>query len=74
MNDVEKWCPKLLQLLAQPLLPDPAQRHQCGGRRRLDDRGVLAAISCVLRTGCACSALAAPLGVSTPTAHRRFTE
>ena len=74
MNDVEKWCPESLWLLAQPLLPDAPQRHQCGGRRRLDDRVVLAAILYVLRTGCPWSALPASFGVSTPTAHRRFTE
>jgi transposase len=35
---------------------------------------VLAASLYVLRTGCAWSALPASFGVSTPTAHRRFTE
>ncbi|WNV84807.1 IS5 family transposase [Umezawaea sp. Da 62-37] len=74
MSDVEKWCPEPLWLLAQPLLPDAPQRHQCGGRRRLDDRMVLAAILYVLQTGCAWSALPSSFGVSCPTAHRRFTE
>ncbi len=74
MTDVEKWCPEPVWLLACSLLPDAPQRHQGGGRRRLDDRAVLAAILYVLQTGCAWSALPASFGVSAPTAHRRFTE
>lgn len=74
MDDVEKWCPESLWLLACPLLPDAPQRHQGGGRRRLDDRAVLAAIVYVLQTGCAWEALPASFGVSRATAHRRFTE
>jgi transposase len=74
MTDVEKWCPEPLWLLACSLLPDAPQRHQGGGRRRLDDRAVLAAILYVLQTGCAWSALPTSFGVSAPTAHRRFTE
>lgn len=61
-------------LLAHPLLPEAPKRHQGGGRRRLDDRAVLAAILYVLHTGCAWSALPASFGVSCATAHRRFTE
>ena len=60
--------------LASSLLPAAPQRHQGGGRRRLNDRAVLAAILYVLQTGCAWAALPASFGVSTPTAHRRFTE
>jgi transposase len=74
MSDVEKWCPEPLWLLVRPLLPDAPQRYQCGGRRRLDDRVVLAAILYVVQTGCAWSALPSSFGVSCPTAHRRFTE
>ena len=74
MSDVEKWCPESLWLLARPLLPDAPQRHQGGGRRRLDDRAVLAAILSVLQTGCAWSALPSSFGVSATTAHRRFSE
>src|SRR5881275_2740464 len=74
MDDVEKWCPESLRLLAHPLLPDAPQRHQGGGRRRLDDRAVLAAILYVLQTGCAWSALPASFGGSAATAHRRFAE
>ncbi|MFD0489677.1 IS5 family transposase [Saccharopolyspora spinosporotrichia] len=71
---MERWCPEPLWLLARPLLPDAPQRHQGGGRRRLDDRAVLAAILYVLQTGCAWSALPTSFAVSAPTAHRRFTE
>lgn len=74
MSDVEKWCPESLWLLASSLLPDAPQRHQGGGRRRLDDRAVLAAIVYVLQTGCAWSALPSSFGVSAATAHRRFSE
>lgn len=74
MSDVEKWCPEPLWLLARSLLPDAPQRHQGGGRRRLDDRAVLAAIVYVLQTGCAWSALPSSFGVSAATAHRRFCE
>ncbi|PFG97868.1 putative transposase of IS4/5 family DUF4096 [Saccharopolyspora erythraea NRRL 2338] len=74
MSDVEKWCPEPLWLLARSLLLEAPQRHQGGGRRRLDDRAVLAAILYVLQTGCAWSALPTSFGVSCATAHRRFTE
>lgn len=74
MDDVEKWCPESLWLLARGLLPDVPQRHLGGGRRRLDYGTVLAAILYVLQTGCAWSAFPASLGVSAPTVHRRFTE
>ena len=74
MSDVDKWCPEPLWQLARPLLPEAPKRHQGGGRRRLDDRCVLAAILYVLQTGCAWAALPASFGVSAPTAHRRFTE
>jgi transposase len=74
VSDVDKWCPEPLWLLACSLLPAAPQRHQGGGRRRLDDRAVLAAILYVLQTGCAWAALPESFGVSTPTAHRRFSE
>jgi transposase len=57
MSDVEKYCPDALWQLARPLLPEHPQRHQGGGRRRIDDRIALAAITYVLQTGCAWDAL-----------------
>ena len=69
-----KYCPEPLWQLAQPLLPEHPKRHQGGGRPRTDDRVALAAILYVLQTGCAWDALPASFGISTPTAHRRFTE
>ena len=74
MDDVEKYCPDALWLLAQPLLPEHPKRPQCGGRPRIDDRTSLAAIVYVLQTGCAWDGLPASFGISTPTAHRRFSE
>jgi transposase len=71
---VAKWCPEPSWLSAMPLLPDSPQRHQGGGRRRLDDRAVLAAVVYVLRTGCAWSVLPVSLGIRSPTARRRFAE
>ena len=71
---MEKWCLEPLWLLASTLLPEVPKRHQGGGRCRLDDRVVLAAILYVLQTGCAWNALPASFGVSRATAHRRFSE
>ncbi|HEX6015767.1 MAG TPA: IS5 family transposase [Geminicoccaceae bacterium] len=61
--------------LARRLIPKPARAHPLGGGRpRVPDRRVLAAIFFVLRTGCQWKALdAAGLG-SGSTAHRRFQE
>src|SRR3954462_7076068 len=53
MEDVEKYCLDALWHLAQPLLPAHPERHQGGGRRRTDDRAMLAAIVYVLESGCA---------------------
>jgi transposase len=74
VDDVEKYCPEPLWHLARPLLPEHPKRHQGGGRPRVDDRITLAAILYVLQTGCAWDALPASFAISTPTAHRRFTE
>jgi transposase len=52
VDDVEKYCPDALWHLAQPLLPPHPERHQGGGRRRTDDRAMLAAIVYVLESGC----------------------
>lgn len=61
--------------LAQPLIPVPAKRPQGGGKRRADDRAVLAAIAYMVQAGCSWRKLPAALfGVSRPTVHRRFAQ
>jgi transposase len=52
VDDVEKYSPDALWYLPQPFLPPHPQRHQGGGRRRTDDRAMLAAIVYVLESGC----------------------
>jgi transposase len=74
VDDVEKYCPEALWRLARPLVPEHPTRHQGGGRRRIDDRIALAAILYVLQSGCAWDALPTSFPISSPTAHRRFTE
>jgi transposase len=72
---VRTWAPDDLWEIAQPLIPVPPRRWQGGGRRRVDDRAVLAAIVYLVQAGCSWWKLPAPLfGVSRATAHRRFTE
>ena len=57
-----------------PLLP-PRQPHPLGCHRpRVDDRRAMAAIFCVLRTGCQGKALNATGLCSSSSAHRRFQE
>jgi transposase len=74
VSDVEKYCPESLWHLVRPLLPAHPERHQGGGRRRIDDRVAVAAIVYALQTGCAWDALPESFGISRATAHRRFTE
>lgn len=50
-----------------------ACRPQGGGRRRADDRGVLAAIPFVASSGCTWRQFPPMFGASRQTAHRRFT-
>jgi transposase len=60
--------------VAQPLISLPAKRPQGGGRRRVDDRAVLAVIVYLVQAGCSWWKLpAAMFGVSWATAHRPFT-
>jgi transposase len=57
------------------VIPVTAPRPQGGGKRRADDRAVLAAIVYLVQAGCSWRKLPATLfGVSRPTVHRRFTE
>jgi transposase len=74
MSDVEKYCPEALWHMARPLLPEHPKRHQGGGRNRIDDRALLAAILYVLESGCAWRKLPASFPVNWKTTHRRFTE
>jgi transposase len=74
VSDVEKYCPESLWHLIAPLLPAHPERHQDGGRRRIDDRLAVAAIVYALQTGCAWDALPESFPISRATAHRRFTE
>jgi transposase len=46
------WAPDDLWEAAQPLIPVPAVRPQGGGKRRADDRAVLAAIAYPVQAGC----------------------
>lgn len=74
VSDVGKYCPESLWHLVKPVLPAHPERHQSGGRRRIDDRIVFAAITYVLPTGCPWQALPESFPLSRATAHRRFTE
>nr|WP_240948412.1 transposase [Planosporangium mesophilum] len=59
--------------IAAPLIPPARTRPQGGGRRRTDDRRVLAAILYLTEAGCSWWKLPTPMcGVTRPTAHRRF--
>jgi hypothetical protein len=72
---IRTWAPDDFWQVAQPLIPVPAPRRQGGGKRRVDDRAVLAAIVYLVQAGCSWWKLPAGLfGVSRATAHRRFTE
>jgi transposase len=69
------WAPDDLWEIAGPLIPPSPRRAQGGGRRRVDDRAVLAAIVYVTQAGCSWWKLPGALfGVSRATAHRRFAE
>jgi transposase len=72
---IRTWAPDDFWQVAQPLIPVPAPRPQGGGKRRADDRAVLAAIVYLVQAGCSWRKLPANLfGVSRATVHRRFTE
>ncbi|MGI5328373.1 IS5 family transposase [Actinomadura nitritigenes] len=60
--------------LFQRVAPPAPARPQGGGRRRADDRSVLAAIVFVATTGCTWRQLPPIFGASWQTVHRRFTE
>ncbi|MGH3439995.1 MAG: transposase [Sciscionella sp.] len=66
--------PDVLWQLAAPLIPGTARRPQGGGRRRVDDRAILAAVLFVIASGCSWRGIPDCLGVAVPTAYRRFVE
>lgn len=70
-----RWVPDSLWELASPLIPPAPTRAQGGGRRRTDDRRVLAAILYLTQAGCSWWKLPEQMfGVTRATAHRRYTE
>jgi transposase len=72
---IRTWAPEDFWQVAQPLIPIPAARPQGGGKRRADDRAVLAAIVYLVQAGCCWRKLPAQLfSVSRATAHRRFSQ
>jgi transposase len=73
---VQTWAPDDFWQVAQPLIPAHRRRPQGGGKRRADDRAVLAAIVYLVQAGCSWRKLPAGalFGVSRATVHRRFTE
>ena len=72
---VRTWAPDDFWQVAQPLIPVPAKRPQGGGKRRADDRAILAAIVYLVQAGYSWRKLPAQMfGISRATTHRRFTE
>jgi transposase len=72
---VETWATDDFWQVARPLIPIPRPRRQGGGRKRADDRAVLAAIVYLVQAGCSWAKLPAVMfGVGRSTVHRRFTE
>lgn len=72
---IGRWVPDSLWELMKPLIPAAPQRRQGGGRQRVDDRRVFAAILYVTQAGCSWWQLPESMfGVTRATAHRRFAE
>src|SRR3954470_6699288 len=72
---IRTWVPDDLWDIAAPLIPAGPARPPGGGRRRVDDRAVLAAIVYVAQAGCSWWKLPEALfGVTRATAHRRFSQ
>jgi transposase len=49
---IRTWAPDDFWQVAQLLIPVPRVRPQGGGKRRVDDRAVLAAIVYLVQAGC----------------------
>lgn len=64
--------PDPLWELVRPLLPPAPVRPQGGGRRRVDDRLVFAAIVFVCLSGCSWRQVSMVFDLAAPTVHRRF--
>jgi transposase len=64
----------LWKLFRHVVPPVEIARPQGGGRRRADDREVLAAIVFVATTGCTWRQLPPAFGPAWPTVYRRFAE
>ncbi|MFD0479936.1 IS5 family transposase [Nonomuraea thailandensis] len=71
---LQRLVPDELWELFLRVVPPAPTRPQGGGRRRVDDRVILAAIVYVATTGCAWRQLPPVFGASWQTVHRRFTE
>ncbi|MFE7235887.1 IS5 family transposase [Streptomyces sp. NPDC002405] len=74
MGFVEGLVPEGLWALFRAVRPPIPTRPQGGGRRRADDRAVLAAIIFVATSGCTWRQLPPVFGASWQTVHRRFSE
>ncbi|MER5325483.1 IS5 family transposase [Streptosporangium roseum] len=71
---LQRLVPDKLWELFQRVVPPAPTRPQGGGRRRVDDRVILAAIVYVATTGCAWRQLPPVFGASWQTVNRRFAE
>jgi transposase len=72
--DPSQWSiPDELCLLVGPLLSSFAPRPLGGGTPAVDERAVFTAVVYVLASGCAWRHLPETFGVSSATAHRRFS-
>lgn len=74
MAFVEGLVPEGLWDLFRAVRPLIRTKPQGGGRRRVDDRAVLAAIIFVATSGCTWRQLPPVFGASWQTVHRRFSE
>ncbi|MEU8952520.1 transposase, partial [Streptomyces sp. NPDC048489] len=74
MGIVEQLAPDGLWAIFQDVALEPPVRKRGGGRRRCDDRAMLAAIIFVATSGCTWRQLPPVIGASWHTVHRRFSE